>query len=84
MALSEVVRDTGLGFTDDPHKMDERELHDLILVEAVSCSSSFSAASSMSATRCVSPLNSGTASAMVRVWIRIFSPFGVATWVNIS
>lgn len=56
MALSEVVRDTGLGFTDDPHKMDERELHDLILVEAVSCSSSFSAASSMSATRCVSPL----------------------------
>jgi hypothetical protein len=30
MALPEVVRDTGLGFTDDPHKMDERELHDLI------------------------------------------------------
>ena len=71
MALPEVVRDTGLGFTDDPHKLDERELHDLILVEAVSCSSQLLCRfEHVSHSLRVAPY-SGTASAMVRVCIRI-------------
>lgn len=86
MASPEIVRDAGRGFTDNLHKMDERELHDLVSVEAISSLRRllfqlFCCLAHITHPLPVAP-HSVTASARMRACIRFFSRFGVATWVN--